>query len=367
MNGSIPLLDLKVQYRSIKEDVDRAVLDVFGQGNFVLGPNVKALEQEVADYIGVKHAVGVASGTDAILLSLRAIGVGPGDEIIAPAFTFFATIGPAMLLGATPVLVDVDAATYCLDVAAVEKAITPRTKAILPVHLFGHPADMAAVLQVAEAHNLRVIEDNAQAIGATYRGRITGGIGDVGCLSFYPTKNLGAYGDGGMVVTDDDEMAQQIRMLRTHGWTEKYKPEMVGYNSRLDEVQAAILRVKLGKVDEWNDARRAKAAYYTDRLSDSTIGTPRELERAKHVYHLYVVEVDARDAIAKALKAEGIDTAVYYPYPVHNVPAMSGDGYELGAFPVAEEASRRCLAIPLYPELTEDQMDRVVAALVGAT
>lgn len=296
---------------------------------------------------------------------MRALGVGPGDEVIVPAFTFFATVGPAMLLGANPVLVDIDPETYCIDVDSLEQAISPRTKAIVPVHLFGHSADMGPILQIAETNNIRVIEDNAQAIGGKYRDRMTGSIGDIGCISFYPTKNLGAYGDGGMILTNDDEVALQARMLRTHGWMEKYKPEILGYNSRLDEVQAAILRIKLKKVDEWNDVRRMKAAYYNNRFADSSIITPQEHEYTRHVYHLYIVEVESREYVVNELKTQGIQTAIYYPYPIHKVPVVSGYGYRPGTFPISEAASNRCLAIPLYPEISSTQMDRVVDILVN--
>jgi dTDP-4-amino-4,6-dideoxygalactose transaminase len=291
------------------------------------------------------------------------MGVGPGDEVIAPAFTFFATAEVVILLGARPVLVDIEPETYSLDVAQLERAVGPRTKAIIPVHLFGHPADMDLILDLARRHGLKVVEDNAQAIGAGYKGRKTGSLGDAGCLSFFPSKNLGAYGDGGMIVTNDSLLAQQFRMLRTHGWTEKYYPEQVGYNSRLDELQAAILRVKLRHLDQWNESRRQRAATYTEALAGLGIGLPKEMEYAYDVYHLYVIQVSGRDLMAQELAQAGISTSVYYPYPLHLVPAMESLGYHQGDFPVSEAAAARCLAIPLFPEITREQLEHVVGAV----
>ena len=359
----IPLIDLKAQYESIRDEIDQTVREVLESAAFILGANVAALEQEVADYLGVQHAVGVASGTDALLLSLRAMGIGPGDEVAMPAFTFFATAGVVMLLGATPVLVDVDPETYGIDVEHLERKITPRTKAIIPVHLFGHPADMDPILALARDHDLRVVEDNAQAIGAMYKGHKTGSVGDVGCLSFFPSKNLGAYGDGGMVVTNDASLAEHLRMLRTHGWEKKYYSEVVGYNSRLDELQAAILRVKLRHLDSWNDSRRRWAATYTKELANLGLGLPREMEYAHHIYHLYIIQVSDRDFVAQQLAQVGISTSVYYPYPLHLVPATESLGYQKGDFPVAEAASKQCLAIPLYPEMTENHVGLIAQAL----
>ena len=359
----IQQLDLTAQYHSIKEEMDKAVLDVLESGYFILGPNVSKLEQEIAQYVGVKHAVGVASGTDALLLAMRGLGIGPGDEVIAPAFTFFATTEVVSAVGATPVLVDVDPETYCIDLAKLERAVTPRTKAIIPVHLFGHPADMGPLMDFAKRHNLKVVEDNAQAIGSQYRGKKTGSIGDIGCLSFYPTKNLGGAGDGGMLLTNDDEVAKAARMLRTHGWEKKYYSEMVGYNSRLDELQAAILRVKLKHLDDWNEGRRRVAAAYDELLDVPTVRLPRAKGYAHHVYHLYVIEVEKREAVAQELTRAGVATAVYYPYALHEMPVYKDLGYKKGDFPVSEAASRKCLALPLYPEMTSLQVAEVANAL----
>ena len=363
MSAKIPLLDLKAQYESIQDEVDAAIRDVLENTAFILGPNVKALESEVAQYVGVQHAIGVASGTDALLLTLRAMGVEEGDEVIVPAYTFFATCGAVMLLGATPVLVDIDPETYCIDTQALETRVSARTKAIVPVHLFGHPADMDPIQDFASSHKLRVVEDNAQAIGATYKGDMTGGIGDAGCLSFYPAKNLGAYGDGGMVTTDDDALASELRRLRTHGWTQKYYTETVGYNSRLDELQAAILRVKLRHLDGWNERRRGLASAYDERLAGTGIRAPQTLEYARHAHHLYIIEVDDRDRVIEEMTAAGIGTAVYYPYPLHLLPALASLGHREGDFPVAESAAERTLAIPIYPEMTSEQVERVVGAI----
>jgi len=360
---TIPLIDLKAQYGSIREEVGRAAQEVLESGTFILGPNVEAFESEIADYVGVRHAVGVASGTDALLLSLRAMGIGPGDEVIVPAYTFFATVGVVIMLGATPILVDVDPETYCLDVEQLEARIGPRTKAIIPVHLFGHPAEMDTILRLSQQHDLKVIEDNAQALGSEYKGRRTGSLGHAGCLSFFPSKNLGAYGDGGMVVTDDASLAEHLRMLRTHGWKSKYYSEMVGYNSRLDELQGAMLRVKLRHLDQWNEMRRQQAAAYTERMADWNIGLPREMESAHHIYHLYVIWVNNRDRVAQELEQAGISTAVYYPYALHQVPAMEHVGYRTGDYPVAEAAADHCLAIPIFPEMTMEQLDSVVNRL----
>jgi dTDP-4-amino-4,6-dideoxygalactose transaminase len=356
----IPLVDLTAQYHSIQAEIDSAIHQVLESGHFILGPNVTALEQEVAAYLGVRHGVGVASGTDALVIALRALGIGPHDEVIVPAYTFFATAGAVMMVGARPVFVDIDPHTFCLSIEQVAARITPKTKAIIPVHLYGHPVDMTPLLDIAHAHGLKVIEDNAQAFGAEYGGRKTASLADIGCLSFFPTKNLGGYGDGGMVVTNDDDLAGRLRMLRAHGWRKKYFPEMLGYNSRLDELQAAILRVKLQYVDTWNDRRRAIASRYTGRLSRIGIVTPREMDHTRHVYHLYTVRFAARDRIQSELKSAGIASDVYYPQPPHLTDPCRPFGYGPGDFPVAEQASREALSLPLYPEMTEEQLEFVM-------
>lgn len=355
----IPLVDLTAQYHSIQSEIDAAVHQVLENGHFILGPNVTLLEQEVATYLGARHAAGVASGTDALVIALRALGIGPGDEVIVPAYSFFATAGAVMLTGARPVFVDIKPETYCLDETQVAVRITSKTKAIIPVHLYGHPAEMSTVLDIARMHGLKVIEDNAQAFGAEYRGRKTASLGDIGCLSFFPTKNLGGYGDGGMVITNDDELAGKVRMLRAHGWKKKYFPEMLGYNSRLDELQAAILRVKLQHVDEWNLRRRVLASQYTERFSGMGIATPVEMEYARHVYHLYTVRFAERDRVQSELKSNGIASDVYYPQPLHLTEPCRPFGYRPGDFPAAEQASREALSLPLYPEMSEVQLDSV--------
>ena len=362
----IPLLDLKAQYRGLQQEMDAAVCAVMAEGHFILGPNVSALEQEIAAYLGVRHAVGVASGTDALIIGLRAAGVGAGDEVIVPAYTFFATAGAVLTVGAIPVIVDVDPRTYALDTAQVEARLTARTRAIVPVHLYGHPAPMEAVLALARKHHLRVVEDNAQAFGARYHGQRTASLGDVGCLSFFPTKNLGGYGDGGMVVTDDDGIAEQARMLRVHGWKRKYYPEMLGYNSRLDEIQAAVLRVKLKYVDGWNQQRRALAELYRAGFAGSPVGIPVEEPGCEHVYHLYVVRVPRREAVQAHLKAAGIASDVYYPQPLHLTQPCRKLGGAEGDFPQAEQASRETLAIPLYPEMSSADQQLVIREVLAA-
>jgi dTDP-4-amino-4,6-dideoxygalactose transaminase len=365
MSGKIPLMDMVAQYKSIESEIDDAIKQVLNAGQFILGPNVAALEKEVAEYIGVKRGVGVASGTDALVLAMRALGIGPGDEVIVPAYTFFATAGAVLLVGATPVCVDVYPNNYSINVEQTADRITPRTKAIIAVHLYGHPADMYRIMELAREHGLKVIEDNAQAFGAEYRGRKTGSIGDVACLSFFPSKNLGGCGDGGMVVTNDDEVADRVRMLRAHGWRKKYFPEMVGYNSRLDELQAAILRVKLRHVDDWNNKRRELAAKYTKRFDGSEIRVPVETESAVHAYHLYIIEVDDRERVAQELKDHGIPTAVYYPQPLHLTAPLAA-GYSKGQFPVSEAASERTLSIPFFPEMTDEQLETVANKVITA-
>ena len=359
---TIPLADLVAQYRTIQTDVDAAIRSVLESGHFILGPNGKALEQEVAAYVGVGHAVGVASGTDALILALRAIGIGPGDEVIVPDYTFLATASAVLHASASPVLVDVDPKTYCIDLEAVVARITPRTRAIIPVHLFGQPADMNGLMDLAAARGLTVIEDNAQALGAMYRGRRTGAIGHIGCLSFFPSKNLGGYGDGGMVVTNDPAVAERVRMLRTHGWREKYDPEVLGYNSRLDEMQAAVLRVKLRHLDDWNSERGRRARLYAQAFAGTNVRTPIEPTGATHVHHLYVVGVAHRAAMEAALKARGIATAVYYPRALHATKLFRAS-VAGRTFPVSESLSEDLLAIPLYPEMSDQQQDTVVAAM----
>jgi len=359
----IPILDLKAQYESIKHEINAAIAEVLESTRFILGPNVAAFEEEVAEYLGVGYAVGVASGTDALLLTLRAYGIGPGDEVIVPAYTFFATAEVVSLLGATPTFVDIDPETYCIDVRGIEERITEPIKAIIPVHLYGHPADMDPMLALAREYGLKVIEDNAQAFGAEYTGRKTGSLGDAGCLSFYPSKNLGGYGDGGTVVTNDARVAAQVRLLRTHGWRRKYYSETIGYNSRLDELQAAILRVKLRHVDSWNDRRREVAQAYGRRLTEFGVIIPSEASYARHVYHLYVVRVQRRAELQKRLRAMGIASAIYYPVPLHLVGAYVELGHGQGDFPEAERAAQESLALPMFPEMSDEQLAYVVGAV----
>ncbi len=359
----ISLVDLTAQYRSIKEEMDAAVLSTLESGHFILGPQVTKFEESVAAYLGVDHAIGLASGTDALVIALRAFEIGAGDEVIIPAYTFFATAGAVMSVGAKPVMADIDPQSYQIDASRIEAAITPKTKAIIPVHLYGHPSEMNSILEIASKHHLKVIEDNAQAFGAEYRGKKTGALGDIGCLSFFPTKNLGGYGDGGMTVTNDAALAERMRMLRAHGWKKKYYSEMLGYNSRLDALQAAVLQVKLPHVDSWNEKRRALAKRYDEALAPLGFVSPVERDGAKHVYHLYIVRAAKRDALQTFLKEKGIAAEVYYPIPPHLATPCKKYGYKEGDFPHAEKAARETLALPLYPELTEAMQEQVVAAL----
>ena len=361
MSPRIPLLDLVAQYQTIKSEIDTAVQRVLDSGRFILGEEVTGFEKEMADYLGVRHAIGVASGTDALILSLRALNIQEGDEVILPAYTFFATAGAVLHVGAKPVLVDIDPRTYCLDPALVRAAVTSKTRAVIPVHLYGHPAEMGQIGQIAEEHDLAVIEDNAQAIGAEYQGKKAGSLGDAACLSFFPSKNLGAYGDAGMVVTDTDEIADQVRQLRVHGWKVKYYPEILGYNSRLDALQAAILRVKLRYLDQWNQRRREIAALYDQALEGvEGIRAPFIAQDVEPVYHLYIVQTEMREQLNKRLVEAGIGSGVYYPQPLHLTSPCRELGYQEGDFPVSEKASLETLAIPVYPELTDDELRTII-------
>lgn len=359
----ISLVDLTAQYHSIKKEIDTAVLATLESGYFILGPQVVKFEESIAAYLGVQHAIGLASGTDALVIALRALDIGEGDEVIIPAYTFFATAGTVMSVGAKPVIVDVDPQSYQIDVSKIEAAITSKTKAIIPVHLYGHPAEMGPILEIARKHGLKVIEDNAQGFGAEYLGKKTGSFGDIACLSFFPTKNLGAYGDGGAVATNDPALAERMRMLRTHGWKKKYYSEEVGYNSRLDALQAAILQAKFPHLDSWNEKRRELSKRYTEHLAPLGIVTPVEREWAKHVYHLYIIRSEKRDELQAFLKQKGIASEVYYPIPPHLSVPCKKFGYKEGDFPHAEKAAKETLALPLYPELTLAQQDEVIATI----
>ena len=361
----IPMVDLQVQYQQLKGEIDRALAAVLDTSHYILGPQGQAFEAEAAAYLGVKHAVAVASGTDALHLALRAAGLGPGDEVITSPFTFIATAEAIAYVGATPVFVDIDPQTFNIDPELARKAITARTRAILPVHLFGQPADLAPLQAMCDAHGLLLIEDCAQSFGATYAGRQTGSWGALGCFSFFPSKNLGCYGDGGMVVTGDDRLAEQLRMLRNHGSKVRYHHDIIGYNSRLDEMQAAILNVKLRHIDRFNQLRRQNAHYYSERLADAGVVPPREDGKGVHVYHQYTLLTDRREAVQQALTAAGCASAIYYPIPLHrqNVFAAAFGGVSL---PVSESVAARCLSLPIFPELNQEQMDRVVAAVRGA-
>ena len=359
----VPFVDLQAQYRSIRREVDAAVARVIHSSSFILGREVEAFEAAFAEYVGAKFCVGVSNGTAAIQLALQACGVGPGDEVIVPANTFFATAEAVSTAGATPRFVDADPASYNLDPRQIEAALTPRTRAVLPVHLYGQPADLDAVFEIAARRDLIVIEDAAQAHGARYKGRRVGALARAGCFSFYPGKNLGAYGEGGAVVTDDAEVARLARMLRDHGSERKYHHEIVGYNFRMEGIQGAVLAAKLPHLDGWNELRRAHAARYGELLAGCGLALPREEAYARHVYHLYVVQSDARDALQQSLAGAGVQTGIHYPVPVHLQPAYAALGHRPGDFPEAERQAARVLSLPMFPELTGAQMARVAEAV----
>lgn len=365
---TIPLVDLKAQYLSIKDEIDAAIQRVVDSTSFIMGPDVRAFEEEFARFCGVQHAVGVDSGTAALHLAFLACGIGPGDEVITTPHTFIATIGMLGRVGARPVFVDIDPRTYNIDPARIEAAITERTQAIMPVHLYGQPAEMDPILEIADRHGLKVIEDAAQAHGAEYKGRRAGSMGHVAIFSFYPGKNLGAYGDAGALVTNDGEIAEKARLLRNHGRRDKYEHLLQGFNYRMDTLQAAILGAKLAHLKEWNEARRRHAATYRELLSGLDLVLPYEPEHVRAVYHLFVVRLQGslsqeRDALREHLKARGISTGIHYPIPLHLQPAYRHLGYKEGDFPITEECARQVLSLPMYPELTQEQMEEVTRAI----
>jgi dTDP-4-amino-4,6-dideoxygalactose transaminase len=359
----VPMIDLKKQFAEIKDEVLGVVTEILESAHYVLGPRVSEFEKKVAAYHAVSEAIGVASGTDALHLAVEALGIGEGDEVITTPFTFFATAEAVIYTGATPVFVDIDPETMNMDPALIEARITEKTKAIIPVHIFGHPADMDDIMAIARKHNLRVIEDCAQSFGAGIRGKKTGGFGDAGCFSFYPSKNLGAFGDGGLVTLNDAGLADRIRVLRNHGSRGAYKHESVGFNSRLDELQAGILLVKFRRIDEYNRKRRENAALYNEYLSDKVI-KPYEKEGMTHVYHQYTLRSDQRDRIQGALKERGMSSVVYYPIPLHLQEALGYLGHKKGDFPITEEAADKVLSLPMYPEL-EEKTIREIAEIVN--
>ncbi|MGB0383226.1 MAG: DegT/DnrJ/EryC1/StrS family aminotransferase [Ardenticatenaceae bacterium] len=361
----IPLVDLKAQYAAIQSEIDSAIKQVIENTAFILGPEVKAFEEEFATFCEAKHAIGISSGTDALQLALLACGVEAGDEVITTPHTFIATAEAISMCGARPVFVDIDPLTCNIDPSKIEERITQKTKLILPVHLYGQPADMDPILDIAQRHNLRVIEDAAQAHGARYKGQRVGTLADAACFSFYPGKNLGAYGDAGALVTNDDKIAERVLLLRNHGRREKYEHLIKGFGHRIDALQAAILRVKLSHLEAWNNQRRELAALYTSLLDDSLVTTPYVPAWAEPVWHLYVVRVQGRDRVKARLKEAGIATGVHYPIPLHLQPAYQDLGYKVGDFPHAEQAAREVLSLPLYAELTSQNLQRVVECLLA--
>ena len=360
---NVPWIDLTIQHRNIRNEINTAIQGVLDRGDFILGQDVSKLEEEFAAYCGTKYAVGVDSGLSALELSLRALGVGPGHEVIVPAHTFTATAAAITFAGATPVFVDVDPETWNTDPERVEDAVTPRTKAILPVHLYGLPADMHMILGIAEKYNLKVVEDACQAHGAKYKGQRTGSMGHATGFSFYPTKNLGACGDGGIVTTNDAKVAETVRALRNCGQTAKNVHELAPFNHRLDNLQAAILRVKLHYLDQWIESRRKLAVHYNKLLANANVRLPVEPPGYQHVYHLYVVRSQNRDALQTHLKERGIGTAIHYPNPVHLQPFYSNGKDRHGEFPIAEKICNEILSLPMFPELTEEQVEVVTSAI----
>lgn len=389
----IPLINLKRQYETIRSEADNKVLSVLSSANFIMGDNVKTFEKEFADHIGTKYSVSVANGTDALVIALKALGIGQGDEVITTPFTFFATAESISAAGATPVFADVRKDTFNIDPGKIEEKITPKTKAIMPVHIFGQCADMDEINNIASKYNLKVIEDACQAVGGEYKCRKAGTLGDIACFSFFPTKNLGCAGDGGIIVTNDDNLATICKGLRAHGSGEsgkkaynllnnineeveedkstdntvynplKYYNYLIGHNSRLDEIQAAILRTKLPLLDRWNKKRRANARFYNEQLMHTNLVIPYEDENVKHVYHMYVLQSEKRERLIEYLKENGIATGVYYPVPLHLQKAYADLGYKPGDMPIAEYLSHRTIAIPMFAELTEEEKEYIVEAL----
>jgi dTDP-4-amino-4,6-dideoxygalactose transaminase len=355
----IPFVDLRAQYLLIKDEIDEAVARVLDSASFVLGREVEAFEEAFAGYTGARFCVGVSSGTAAIQLVVMACGLGAGDEVIVPANSFFATAEAVSTASATPLFVDSDPVSYNIDVTKIEAAITTATRAIIPVHLYGQSADLDPILEIAARRNLIVIEDAAQAHGSLYKGRRVGAMGRAGCFSFYPGKNLGAYGEGGAVVTNDEAVARRIRLLRDHGSERKYRHEIIGYNFRLEAIQAAVLNVKLRHLDRWNRLRRAHAARYRELLRESSLRLPQEMTYAEHIYHLFVVQADERDALQKTLSEAGVQTGIHYPIPIHLQPAYASLKHKAGDFPEAERQASRVLSLPMFPELTESQIMHV--------
>ncbi|WP_294372281.1 DegT/DnrJ/EryC1/StrS aminotransferase family protein [uncultured Clostridium sp.] len=390
---NIPLIDLKAQYKSISEDIDRVTKEVLSSAGYIMGKNITEFEKEFAEYIGVKHAISVGNGTDALVIALKSLGIGPGDEVITATFTYFASAECISAVGATPVFVDVEKDTFNMDPSKLEEKITDKTKAIIPVHIFGQSADMDPINEIAKKHNLKVIEDACQAVGAKYKGKMIGTLGDAACFSFFPTKNLSCAGDGGMIVTDDDDIATIARALRTHGSGEtgqkaynllnniteevetskdgddtvynplKYYNYLIGFNSRLDAIQGAILRVKLPHLDSWNNGRRRVAKIYNEAFKESNVVAPSVREENEPIYHQYVLQCDDREAMLNKLKEKGVATGVYYPIPLHLQKVYADLGYKEGDMPVAEYLSHRTFAIPVYPELTEEQINYIIDSI----
>jgi dTDP-4-amino-4,6-dideoxygalactose transaminase len=358
----IPFVDLKTQYQSIRHEIEPEVLRVLASGGYILGPDVAAFEREFAEYSQAAIGIALNSGTSALHLALLALDIGAGDEVITTPFTFVATVAAIGYTGATPVFVDIDPRSFTIDPQLLERAITPRTKAIIPVHLYGQPADMDPILEIANRHGIPVIEDAAQAHGAEYKGRRAGSIGTLGCFSFYPGKNLGAYGEGGLITTDDESLARTIRMLRDWGAEKKYEHVLKGYNYRLEALQGAILRVKLRHLEEWTNARIAHASRYAE-LIDPSFASPATLAYARHVFHVYAIRVADRPAFQSALAEKGVQTGIHYPIPVHLLPAWADLGHRRGDFPHSEKAADEVLSLPMYPELSDEQIVAVASAV----
>lgn len=363
----IPLVDLKAQYLGLKPEIDAAIARVIDSTQFILGSEVAGFEEEFAAFCTARHCVAVNSGTSALHLALLALGIGPGDEVITTPHTFVATVAAILYTGARPVFVDIDPRSHTMDPAGIAAAVTERTRAVLPVHLYGQPADMDPILEIARAHGLYVVEDAAQAHGAEYKGRRVGTLGDIAGFSFYPGKNLGAFGEGGAVVCNDPALARTVRMLRDWGQERKYHHVLKGFNARMEGIQGAVLRVKLKRLEAWTELRRSRARRYADRLAAFAPALPAEMPYARHVYHVYAVRTPEREAVQRRLADQGIQTGIHYPIPVHLQPAYADLGYRAGDFPHAERAAAEVLSLPLYPELSDDAVDRIAAAYAAAT